>query len=89
MATEKILLVDDDPTILDLMNRFLARQGYGIAIANTGQQALAAIQKDNFHLAILDLRLPDYSGLELLSCVKAQSPETEVILFTGHGGSGS
>jgi two-component system cell cycle response regulator len=82
---EKILLVDDDLTILSTLTRFLTGQGYAVAAAANGMEALAALQQEDIPLAILDLMLPDTSGLELLAHVRANSPDTEVILFTGLG----
>jgi diguanylate cyclase (GGDEF)-like protein len=82
---EKILLVDDDLTILSTLTRFLTGQGYAVAAAANGNEALAALQQEDIPLAILDLMLPDTSGLELLAHVRANSPDTEVILFTGLG----
>jgi diguanylate cyclase (GGDEF)-like protein len=86
MAGEKILLADDDPQILGVLTEFLEAQGYPVQAVRDGNQALAALQAGEFTLALLDLKLPGLSGLELLSHIKAQSPETEVILFTGHAG---
>ncbi len=86
MPSDRILLVDDDPTILNLLKRFLVKNGYEVAVATTGHEALQSIRGQDFSVALLDLRLPDFSGLDLLSHLKGQSPETEVILFTGHGG---
>ncbi len=85
MEGEKILLVDDDPTILSTLKRFLTGQGYVVAAAGTGKEALATLQQEEIPLAILDLMLPDASGLELLAHVRENSPDTEVILFTGLG----
>ena len=85
MPGEKILLVDDDPTIVGTLTRFLTRQGYAVTAAGNGREALAALQKEKIPLAILDLMLPDFSGLELLAHVRENSPDTEVILFTGLG----
>jgi diguanylate cyclase (GGDEF)-like protein len=82
---EKILLVDDDPTILSTLTRFLTGQGYAVAAAASIREALAALQQEDIPLAILDLMLPDASGLELLAHVRENSPDTEVILFTGLG----
>ena len=85
MPGEKILLVDDDPAILGTLTRFLTGQGYEVAAAASGQEALSALQEQEIPLAILDLMLPDFSGLELLAHVRQNSPDTEVILFTGLG----
>ena len=86
MTDEKILLADDDPQILGVLGEFLEGQGYPVQAVRDGKQALAALQAEKFTLALLDLRLPGRSGLELLSHIKNHSPETEVILFTGHAG---
>jgi len=85
MPGEKILLVDDDPTILETLSRFLTGQGYTVAAASSGRDALAVLQGEEIPLAILDLMLPDFSGLDLLAHVRENSPDTEVILFTGLG----
>lgn len=85
MPEGKILLVDDDPTILSNLSRFLTRQGYEVVAATNGQEAKASLQAGDMSLAILDLMLPDISGLELLAFVREKFPDTEVILFTGLG----
>jgi diguanylate cyclase (GGDEF)-like protein len=85
MSGEKILLVDDDPTILNTLTRFLGRQGYAVAGAANGREAKAALKDEEVSLAILDLMLPDANGLELLAHVRENAPDTEVILFTGLG----
>ncbi len=85
MQGEKILLVDDDFAILNTLSRFLKGQGYGVAAAASGREAMDALGKEEMSLAILDLMLPDASGLELLAQVREQFPDTMVILFTGLG----
>jgi len=86
MAAEKILLADDELSLLGVLTEFLQEQGYTVRAVPDGHQALAALQEEEFTLALLDLKLPGLTGLELLSFIKARSPETEVILFTGHAG---
>jgi two-component system, cell cycle response regulator len=86
MAGEKILLADDDRQLRETLQEFLASQRYEVTAAADGHEALAALQQQEFALALLDLMLPGYSGLDLLSRLKAQTPDTEVILFTGHAG---
>ncbi|MBI4644633.1 MAG: diguanylate cyclase [Deltaproteobacteria bacterium] len=86
MAGEKILLADDEPRMLGVLTEFLEGQGYLVHAVPDGVQALTALQAEEFTLALLDLQLPGLSGLELLSHLKTHSPETEVILFTGHAG---
>ncbi|MBM4272984.1 MAG: diguanylate cyclase [Deltaproteobacteria bacterium] len=84
MPGEKILLVDDDPQFLGLVQEFLEEQGYAVVTAPDSRQALDAVGREGFHLALVDLRLPEVSGLDLLSHIKAKSPDTEVILCTGY-----
>ncbi len=86
MAGDPILLADDDAELLAMLQEFLTEQGYDVTAAANGQQAKAALQDREFTLAVLDLMLPDCSGLDLLSHIKAHTPDTEVILFTGHAG---
>jgi len=86
MARDKILLADDDLHLLGTLQEFLAGQGYEVTVAADGHEAMAAIKEQEFALAFLDLMLPGYSGLDLLSCLKAHTPDTEVVLFTGHAG---
>jgi diguanylate cyclase (GGDEF)-like protein len=68
---------------LGTLSRFLTGQGYAVTTAASGREALDALQKEEIPLAILDLMLPDFSGLDLLAHVRRHSPDTEVILFTG------
>jgi two-component system cell cycle response regulator len=86
MPDNRILLVDDDPAIVSVLSRFLGRQGYTVVGAGTGQEALNCLQSEVFPLVILDLKLPDIPGMEVLENLKSQAPDTEVILFTGLGG---
>lgn len=83
MPEDRILLVDDDPAILSVLTRFFIRQGYEVVSAATGQEALDASRSETFSLVILDIKLPDIPGMELLAALKSQSPDTEVILFSG------
>ncbi len=86
MTADRILVVDDDPAILQVLSRFLRKQGYEVTATASGREALASLANADLPLAILDLNLPDVSGLELMSQLKSASPDTEIILFTGLGG---
>lgn len=80
-----ILVVDDDPGMLETLGDVLAREGHRVQGANRGSVALNRLaQSPPVDVAIVDFKLPDISGLELLSSLKASSPETEVILITGY-----
>lgn len=86
MAGEKILLTEDNLQLLGMLADFLEGLGYRVIRAADGDQALAVIETEEVHLALLDLNLPTLSGLELLFLLKSRYPDTEVILFTGDAG---
>ncbi|HTI55269.1 MAG TPA: response regulator, partial [Verrucomicrobiae bacterium] len=80
-----ILVIDDDPVIRETVGDVLRDHGHHVDRVERGQDALARIgQPRPVDLAIVDCRLPDISGLDLLRSIKTRSPETEVILITGH-----
>lgn len=80
-----ILVIDDDPVIRETVGDVLREHGHHVDRVDRGRDALARIgQPRPVDLAIVDCRLPDISGLELLRSIKTRSPETEVILITGH-----
>ena len=80
-----ILVVDDDPGTLETLGDILSRQGHRVHAAARGCVALDRLkQSPPVDVAILDFKLPDISGLDLMSSLKATSPETAVILITGH-----
>ena len=84
-ARADILVIDDDPVIRDAVGDVLREQGHHVDRVDRGRAALERIVRQRpVDLAIVDCRLPDISGLELLRSIKARSPETEVILITGH-----
>ena len=81
-----ILLADDDSRIRDSVREYLLGEGYKVHAAPDGAQALDLFHPGIFHLAILDLSMPGYTGLELLSRFKQIDPDIEVIILTGHAG---
>ncbi len=83
-VTEKILVVDDDPNLRKTLADILRVKGYETAIAGTGTEAIAAAEQGDISLALIDLMLPDMSGLEVMARIKAISPLTEAIILTGH-----
>ena len=84
MAGETILLADADRQLRETLQEFLAGLGYAVTAVGDGHAAMAALQEREFALALLDQMLPGHSGLELLSRIKAHTPDTEVIIFIGH-----
>lgn len=81
----RILFVDDEPAIRDVMKLELPRMGHDVVICEDGPAALKAMDDHVFDAAIVDLRMPIMSGWDVIDHIKKVSPETEVIISTGHG----
>ncbi len=79
-----ILVIDDDADLRKALSNILRARGYQTLEAESGMEGLSLIGQNTFNLALIDLRLPDISGLQVLAKVKAVSPVTEVIILTGH-----
>ncbi|MBI5308477.1 MAG: sigma-54-dependent Fis family transcriptional regulator, partial [Planctomycetes bacterium] len=85
MRNEKIVVIDDDAHILEVIQMRLRAWGYSVFIARNGKEALAALSADSFNLAIVDLRLEDESGLGLMEELIRHSPNLPIIILTAHG----
>jgi diguanylate cyclase (GGDEF)-like protein/PAS domain S-box-containing protein len=83
-AGATILIVDDDPGFRRTISDLLREKGYTPRAAAEGKAALDGLKKDVVSVAVIDLRLQDMSGLEVMKEIKRSSPDTECILLTGH-----
>ncbi|NIS83018.1 MAG: response regulator, partial [Anaerolineales bacterium] len=83
MGKYKILLVDDDPQVLEVVGQVLEDQGYQIIEESSGEAAVETLAEEDFDLVITDLNMYETDGFTVLEKAKAQNPETMVILFTG------
>jgi DNA-binding NtrC family response regulator len=81
---KQLLVVDDEPLILELIEDSLRQAGYEVRCASGGQEALSAFERQAFDLAILDYSLPDLCGADLFRQLRAGNPELPVIFLTGH-----
>ncbi len=81
----RVLFVDDEAAIREVMRIELPRMGHDVTICEDGQSALVALDKITFDAAIVDLRMPGLSGWDVVDHINKVSPETEVIISTGHG----
>lgn len=80
----KILIVDDDQGVRDVVVRFLKTKGFKrVSSAGTGKECLEVIEKDEVDLVLLDVRLPDIDGIEVLRKIKQIRNSTSVIMITG------
>jgi DNA-binding NtrC family response regulator len=85
MKDFEILFVDDDRTILSLVEEYLTAFDYRITVVDNGLKALNLIKEKDFDIVFTDFKMPDIDGLELLAVIKEYRPATEVIMVTGHG----
>jgi DNA-binding NtrC family response regulator len=81
----RILVVDDEQGIREQLSRWLYHEGYKTELAANAKEALALVRKINFNVILLDLRLPDLNGLEVLEQLHKDYPDICVIVLTGHG----
>jgi len=80
----RILVVDDDETIRTTMKAILEDEGYLVDLAGTGKEAIQKTQDRTYNIALLDIRLPDMEGIELLKLMKESVPRTRKIMVTGY-----
>src|SRR5262249_58722502 len=80
----RILVADDEKALQEFMRSELPRLGHEITVCPDGKAALKALEKSTFDAAILDLRMPGMTGIEVLEHLKSVAPDTEAIVMTGH-----
>jgi len=87
MAKERILVVDDEEDILELVRFHLAREGYQLTLAATGEEALKKAKRETFDLVVLDLMLPGLDGLEVAKALKAdaRTKSVPIVMLTAKG----
>jgi DNA-binding NtrC family response regulator len=79
-----VLVIDDEEVMRDSCRQILRRRGYAAKFAADGPEGLRLLRSETFDLVLLDLMMPGLSGLETLQHIKAESPDTIVIVITGH-----
>ena len=79
-----ILIVDDEPEVLQAVSRLVKNLGYEVLAANNGEEALNILAGNTVDLVLTDLMMPGITGWQLLDEIKKQQPETMVVLFTGY-----
>ncbi len=80
----KILVVDDDPSVLSAFEQMLSEQGHLVRVATRGEEALELVAKERPDLVIMDIRMPGISGLEAVRRIRALDPRLPVIIMTGY-----
>lgn len=82
---EKILVIDDEKSLLDLLTVVLKKEGYHVQTSLSGKKGLELIKKQDFALILCDIKLPQMNGLEILKQVKAKKPDIPVVMITAYG----
>lgn len=85
MSKHKILVIDDEKPTLSMFLLFLKAYGYEVLLAENGAQGLEIFEAESPSIVFTDVKMPGMDGFEVLDRIKGQSPQTEVIVITGHG----
>ncbi|EFK11371.1 response regulator receiver domain protein [delta proteobacterium NaphS2] len=85
MKGSKILLVDDEVVFTRNMSKLLTARGYRVTAVNSGDAAIQALDKEDFEVVVLDLKMPGMDGLTTLKEIKKLGLFTETLILTGHG----
>ena len=81
---KKILVIDDEVVVRISCKRTLSGKGYEVKTVSNGKEGIEILEKEPFKLVLLDLKMPDMDGIEVLQKIKASWPETNVIMITGY-----
>jgi DNA-binding response OmpR family regulator len=87
-VAQRVLVVDDDPTVSDVVRRYLLRAGYTVTLAADGPAALSAFHTQRPDLVVLDLMLPGIGGLEICQQLREQASDVPIIMVTALGEEG-
>lgn len=80
---KRMLIVDDEPDLCDCLAQFFQTRGFVITVAFSGEEALEQLRAGGVDVALLDIKLPGIHGLEVLKQIKAQYPDSKVVMVTG------
>lgn len=80
---DRILIVDDEKAIRDILSEMLSVMGFEVTVASSGNEGLNLFSRNSFALVVTDLQMPDMDGWTLALRIKDKSPNTQVVLITG------
>ncbi|MER7586276.1 response regulator transcription factor [Micromonospora sp. NPDC127501] len=83
--TQRVLVVDDDQTVSDVIRRYLENDGFQVSLAADGAAALAAVERQAPHLVVLDLMLPLINGLEVCRALRVRPDGVPIVMLTARG----
>lgn len=82
---KRILFLEDEPVIQDVLAEYMKMQGYDVYSAADGEEAVKALTEDRFDMAVLDIMVPKISGMEVLDFIRGKYPDMAVIMLTALG----
>jgi DNA-binding NtrC family response regulator len=82
----RLLIADDEEDLVTFLGHRLRKRGMEVTMALSGAEAVSAAAQLTFDVAVVDLRLPDMSGIQVIEQIRAIQPHLEVLMLTGHGG---
>jgi two-component system nitrogen regulation response regulator NtrX len=85
MIKDKILVIDDEAGIRSSLRGILEDEGFAVTTTDTGETGLDMLKNENFDLILLDIWLPQMSGLDVLAKLKTEEEESQVVMISGHG----
>lgn len=85
LSETTVLVVDDEPSNLESLERIFSREGFRVLTADSGRRALDVCRAHRVHVVVTDLMMPGMSGLELLRALASVAPDAEVVLMTAYG----
>ncbi|UCG21218.1 MAG: response regulator [Deltaproteobacteria bacterium] len=81
----KILLVDDEEGYVNVLAKRMTKRQVEVSVALSGSEAIQTLRKKDFDVAVVDLKMEDMDGIEVLKIFKKMDPELPVVMLTGHG----
>jgi DNA-binding NtrC family response regulator len=84
-GTPRLLLIDDEKDFVNILSKRMQRRNIEVAKAYSGAEAIRALRSREFDVAVLDLKMEDMNGIEVLKILKILDPRLVVIMLTGHG----
>lgn len=87
MDKERILIVDDEPLILEMVASYVTTLGFEVQTASNGLEAIGKLRSEPFTILLTDIKMPEMDGFELMKTVRTEFPDIHIIAMTGHGAS--
>jgi DNA-binding NtrC family response regulator len=85
MPGPRVLIVDDEAELVSALEERLALRGFQASGVTTGAEALARVAEGGYDVVLLDVKMPGLGGLQVIQTIKAEHPDVQVVLLTGHG----